>query len=68
MTSYTLIKVGNDYVVRADDQCILRIGSRRRAAQLIGEARLLLNSLAAPEAQDESPNDPSLRRKTSEAP
>ncbi|WP_456738822.1 hypothetical protein [Bradyrhizobium sp. USDA 4471] len=41
-----MIKVGNDYVVQADDKCILKVGSRRRAAQLISEATDLLNALA----------------------
>jgi hypothetical protein len=68
MTNYTLIKVGNDYVVRADDQCILKVGSRRRAAQLIGEARVLLDALVAAQSRDEASEDPSLHHETPEAP
>jgi hypothetical protein len=28
MTSYSLIKAGNDYVVQAKDKCILKVASR----------------------------------------
>ncbi|XUJ36065.1 hypothetical protein ACQ5SK_13060 [Bradyrhizobium japonicum] len=51
-----MIKVGNDYVVQANDKCILKVGSRRRAAQLISDATDLLNALAVVES-------PRLRRK-----
>ena len=45
MTSYTIVRVGNEYVVRAGDKCVLKVASRRRAAQLVTEAVELLNSL-----------------------
>jgi hypothetical protein len=67
MTLYSLIKVGNDYVVRVDDQCILKVASRRRAAQLISEAVGLMNAHAAVESQGETPEAPSLHRETPEA-
>ncbi len=66
MTSYSMIKVGNDYVVQADDKCILKVGSRRRAAQLISEATGLLNALASVESPDIAPELPSLRREPPE--
>jgi hypothetical protein len=68
MTNYSLIKVGNDYVVQADDQRILRVASRRRAAQLISDAVGLLNAQAAAEACTEKPEEPSLHREPPEAP
>jgi len=68
MTSYSMIKVGNDYVVQANDKCILKVGSRRRAAQLISEATGLLNALAAVEAPDIAPDEPSLAREAPELP
>jgi hypothetical protein len=68
MTNYSLIKVGKDYVVRADDQCILKVASRRRAALLISEAVGLLNAQAASESCAEKPKAPSLRRETPEVP
>jgi len=64
MTNYSLIKVGNDYIVRADDQSILRVASRRRAASLISDAVSLLNAVDAPvEVQDA----PSIQREEPEA-
>ena len=68
MKSYSMIKVGNDYVVQANDKCILKVGSRRRAAQLISEATGLLNALAAVEAPDTAPDEPSLAREAPELP
>ncbi|OAF16306.1 MULTISPECIES: hypothetical protein [Bradyrhizobium] len=68
MTSYSLIKVGNDYVVQAGDKCILKVSSRRRAAQLISEATDLLNALAAVESPEAAPESPSLRREAPELP
>ena len=66
MTSYSMIKVGNDYVVQANDKCILKVSSRRRAAQLISEATDLLNALASVESPDIAPELPSLRREPPE--
>lgn len=68
MTRYSMIKVGNDYVVQANDKCILKVGSRRRAAQLISEATHLLNALAVVEAPDLAPEEPSLAREVPELP
>lgn len=68
MTSYSIIKVGNDYVVQANDKCILKVGSRRRAAQLISEATDLLNALAPVASPDLAPETPSLQRETPELP
>lgn len=68
MKSYSMIKVGNDYVVQANDKCILKVGSRRKAAQLISEATDLLNALAVVEAPDIAPEAPSLKRETPELP
>lgn len=68
MTSYSMIKVGSDYVVQANDKCILKVGSRRKAAQLISDATHLLNALAVAEAPDIAPDAPSLAREASELP
>ena len=68
MTNYSLIKVGNDYVVQADDQRILKVASRRRAAQLISEALGLLNAEAAAESPGDAPAEASLPRETPKLP
>jgi hypothetical protein len=47
MQNYSIIKIGNEYVVRASGKNILRVASRRQAAQLVISANELLNSLLA---------------------
>jgi len=44
------------HVVQANDKCILKVGSRRRAAQLISDATDLLNALAVVESPDIAPS------------
>ena len=44
MTTYSIAKVGKDYVVCADDCAMLTLNSRRRAAQLVVEATGLLSA------------------------
>jgi hypothetical protein len=68
MTTYSMIKVGNDYVVQAHDKSVLKVGSRRRAAQLIAEATELLNALAEVESPEIAPEWPSLQCETPELP
>ena len=68
MTSYSMIKVGNDYVVQANDKCILKVGSRRRAAQLINDATDLLNALAVVVSPDIAPEALSPAREAPELP
>ncbi|WP_213773628.1 hypothetical protein [Bradyrhizobium sp. dw_78] len=46
MKNYSIVRVGDEYVVRADDQSILKVASRRKAAQLVAEAAELLDSQA----------------------
>ena len=50
MKSYSIVRIGDDYVVRADDKNILKVGSRRRAVQLVTEAAELLNAQPQPAA------------------
>ncbi|MGN6117651.1 MAG: hypothetical protein ACTHN2_19275 [Nitrobacter sp.] len=58
MKNYTIVKVGNDYVVQAEEQSVLKVASRRRAAKLVVEAAELLDQPladdAAPVSADES--------------
>jgi hypothetical protein len=48
MNSYSIVRIGDDYVVRADDKSILKVASRRRAAQLVTDAAELLNAQPQP--------------------
>ena len=44
MKEYSIIRVGNEYVLRAGDRGVLKVASRRQAARLVGLAAELLNS------------------------
>ena len=47
MTRYSIRKHGSDYIVLADDQCILKVASRRKAAKLVVDAAELLSVQSA---------------------
>jgi hypothetical protein len=53
MNSYSIVRIGDDYVVRADDKNVLKVASRRRAAQLVTDAVGLLNAQPQPAAEAE---------------
>ncbi|MEO8321947.1 MAG: hypothetical protein ABI561_26900 [Bradyrhizobium sp.] len=42
MGDYSIIRDGNEYVVRAGEKSVLKISSRRRAVKLISDAAELL--------------------------
>jgi hypothetical protein len=44
MKNYSIVRVGNEYVVRAGEASILRVTSRRQAARLVTIAAELLNA------------------------
>jgi hypothetical protein len=54
--------------VQANEKCILKARSRRKAAQLISDATDLLNALAVVEAPDIAPEVPALAREVPELP
>ena len=58
MKTYSIVRIGNEYVVQADDKSVLKIASRRRAARLVCDAAGLLDSQAAQQA----PAEPSISR------
>jgi len=62
MKNYTIVKVGNDYVVQAEERSVLKVASRRRAAKLVVEAAELLDHPAAEDAVPESADAPSIAR------
>lgn len=47
--------MGDDYVVQAEEKSVLKVASRRRAAQLVSEAAELLNAQPQPAGDVESP-------------
>jgi hypothetical protein len=53
MKNYSIVRIGNEYVVQADEKSVLKIASRRRAARLVTDAAELLDSQpAAPLSAD----------------
>jgi hypothetical protein len=47
MKNYSIVKIGNEYVVRAGDAGVLKVASRRQAVRLVAVAAELLNSQAS---------------------
>ncbi len=47
MKKYSIVRIGHEYVVRADNKNILKVSSRRRAAKLVTDAELLDSQPAA---------------------
>jgi hypothetical protein len=48
MKNYSIVRIGNEYVVQAGEASILKVTSRRQAAKLVTEAAELLEQHAAP--------------------
>jgi hypothetical protein len=48
MKNYSIVRIGNEYVVQADHKSVLKISSRRRAARLVSDAAELLDLEASP--------------------
>jgi hypothetical protein len=59
MKNYSIVRVGNEYVVRADDKSVLKIASRRRAARTVTDASELLEQQPAPPSP-QTPAAPSI--------
>jgi hypothetical protein len=67
MTIYSIVRIGSEYVVLADQQRVLKTASRRKAARLVTDAAELMD------AQPVSPSpqtgaEPSTERDPSEIP
>ena len=60
MNNYSIVRVGNEYVVQADEKSVLKIASRRRAARLVTDADGLLKSQPAPQATPQAHTEPSI--------
>jgi hypothetical protein len=54
VNNYSIIRIGNEYVVRAGEKSILKIASRRRAAKLVSQAAVLLQLPVAPRQTKEA--------------
>jgi hypothetical protein len=50
LKTYSIVRIGDSYVVQAGEQSILKVASRRKAARLVAEAAELLNARSRVEA------------------
>lgn len=41
-TCYSIEKIGNEYVVKVDNQSVMTVGNRRTATRLVAEASAML--------------------------
>ncbi len=55
MKNYSIVRIGNEYVVQADEKSVLKIASRRRAARLVNDAAELLDPPALEVPADAGP-------------
>jgi hypothetical protein len=62
MKNYSIVRIGNEYVVQADEKSVLKIASRRRAARLVNEAAELLDSQPAEPLSADVGAEPSIDR------
>ena len=62
MKIYSIVRIGDEYVVRAGEKSVLKVASRRRAAQLVTDAAELLDLLASPQLSPHDPGEPSIVR------
>jgi hypothetical protein len=60
MKTYSIVRIGHDYVVQADHKSVLKISSRRRAARLVCDAAVLLDSEASPRLSQQALVEPSI--------
>ncbi|MBR0798388.1 hypothetical protein JQ615_23660 [Bradyrhizobium jicamae] len=70
MPDYSIVRVGNEYIVQAGEKSILKISSRRRAVKLVTDAAELLDQQAAQPAGDSASirRDPDILPGPSELP
>ena len=45
MKTYSIVRIGNEYIVQFNEQSILKIASRRMAAKLVRDAAELLDQM-----------------------
>jgi hypothetical protein len=62
MKNYTIVRIGNEYVVQAHEKSVLKIASRRRAERSVTDAAELLDSQPAPPLSQDARDEPSIAR------
>jgi hypothetical protein len=56
MKNYSIVRIGNEYVVRADEKSVLKVASRRKAVRLVTDAAELLDSQVVAAEADTEPS------------
>ena len=56
MSDYSIVRVGNEYIVQAGDKSILKISSRRKAVKIMTLAADLLDQETLQQVEDASSN------------
>ena len=56
MKNYSIVRIGNEYVVQAGENSILKVSSRRKAAKLVTDAAGLAAAGAGVAAVDRAPS------------
>ena len=62
MKIYSIVRIGNEYVVQAGQNSVLKVASRRKAARLVNDAAELLSSQETPPLAPEPDTEPSTER------
>ena len=62
MKIYSIVRIGDAYVVRAGETSVLKIASRRQAARLVSDAEELLETQLAPPLSGQERAEPSIVR------
>jgi hypothetical protein len=60
MKNYTIVRIGNEYVVQAHEKSVLKIASRRRAERTVTDAAELMDSQPAPPMSQDASDQPSI--------
>jgi hypothetical protein len=62
MKIYSIVRIGNEYVVQAGEKSVLKVASRRRAIRLVSDAAELLSCQEVPSLAPEADTEPSIAR------
>jgi hypothetical protein len=54
MKNYSIVRLGNEYVVQAGETSVLKVSSRRQAAKLVTDAAELLERVPAPSVGEDA--------------
>jgi hypothetical protein len=62
MNNYSIVRIGKEYVVQANEKSVFKITSWRRAVRLVTDAKELLDSQLAPPLSPDAHAQPSIAR------